>query len=138
VTDKLSPERRSTNMRNIRSKNTSPEMTVRRLVHKMGFRYRLHVPTLPGKPDLVFPVLRKIIEVRGCFWHQHKGCIEGRIPKSRIDYWKPKLTANVRRDRHNARRLQKLGWDVLILWECELFHLGELSARVESFLNGQT
>ena len=121
MTDKLSPERRSANMRNIRSKNTSPEMAVRRLVHGMGFRYRLHVPNLPGKPDLVFPRLRKIIEVRGCFWHQHnRGCIDSRLPKSRVEYWAPKLAANQKRDKQNLKLLRKMGWLVLILWECEV------------------
>ena len=120
MTDKLSPERRSANMRNIRSKHTSPEMSVRRLVHGMGFRYRLHVPTLPGKPDLVFPGLRKIIEVRGCFWHQHKGCIDSRLPKSRVEYWTPKLAGNQERDKENLKRLRQTGWRVLTLWECEV------------------
>jgi DNA mismatch endonuclease, patch repair protein len=135
VTDKLSPERRSANMRNIRSKDTSPEMAVRRLVHGMGFRYRLHVPILPGKPDMVFPRLGKIIEVRGCFWHQHRGCIDSRIPKTRIEYWKPKLTGNVKRDKQNEMRLKKLGWQVLTLWECELSETAALARRVRSFLS---
>src|SRR5690348_10649437 len=107
-------------MRNIRSKHTSPEMTVRRLVHGMGFRYRLHVHTLPGKPDMVFPKMHKIIEVRGCFWHQHKGCIDSHIPKSRTEYWEPKLTRNKERDKQNECELRKQGWNVLILWECEV------------------
>lgn len=134
MTDKLSPERRSANMRNIRSKHTSPEMAVRRLVHGMGYRYRLHVPTLPGKPDIVFPASRKIIEVRGCFWHQHKGCIEGRVPKSRIEYWKPKLSRNVKRDKANEKQLKKLGWRVLALWECEV-RSAATSRRIRSFLD---
>lgn len=121
-------------MRKIRSKDTSPEMAVRRLVHGMGFRYRLHVSTLPGKPDLVFPALRKIIEVRGCFWHQHKGCIEGRIPKSRIEYWKPKLSRNIQRDRDNEKRLKKLGWNVLTLWECDLTRPERVVGSIRRFL----
>lgn len=134
MTDKLSPKRRSANMRNIRSKHTSPEMAVRRLVHGMGFRYRLHVPALPGKPDLVFPALRKIIEVCGCFWHQHEGCIEGRIPKSRIEYWKPKLSRNIKRDRDNEKRLKKLGWKVLVLWECDLIQPDRALGSIRRFL----
>ena len=133
MTDKLSPERRSANMRNIRSKHTSPEMTIRRLVHGMGFRYRLHVPTLPGKPDMVFPRLNRIIEVRGCFWHQHKGCIDARIPKSHIEYWKPKLAGNVKRDKRNEKLLEKLGWKVLALWECEANSSGT-ARQIGSFL----
>src|SRR5580692_2865956 len=105
-------------MRKIRAKDTSPEMLVRRLVHRMGFRYRLHVAKLPGKPDLVFPRLRRIIEVRGCFWHQHPGCIDSHTPKSRTDYWLPKLRKNKRRDRKNEKTLRAAGWDVLTIWEC--------------------
>jgi DNA mismatch endonuclease, patch repair protein len=134
VTDKLSPERRSANMRNIRSKHTSPEMAVRRLVHGMGFRYRLHVPTLPGRPDMVFSRLGRIIDVRGCFWHQHRGCIDSRIPKTRIKYWKPKLTGNVKRDARNAQKLRRLGWEVLTLWECEVSAV-TIPQRIRSFLN---
>src|ERR1700737_2829184 len=107
-------------MRRIRSKDTSPEMLVRRLVHGMGFRYRLHVQKLPGRPDLVLPRLKKIIQVHGCFWHQHTGCPHSHIPKSRIEYWRPKLTKNKQRDRNNDRALRKQGWEVLTLWECEL------------------
>ena len=134
MTDKLSPERRSGNMRNIRAKDTSPELIVRRLVHAMGYRYRLHVPQLPGKPDLVFSRLKKIIEVRGCFWHQHKGCIDSHIPKSRPHYWVPKLRKNTQRDRKNSRTLRARGWDVLVLWECELNDREKLRQRVRAFL----
>jgi DNA mismatch endonuclease, patch repair protein len=134
VTDKLSPERRSANMRMIRSKHTSPEMAVRQLVHSMGFRYRLHVASLPGKPDLVFRRLKKIIEVRGCFWHQHEGCIDSHIPKSRIEYWGPKLNRNVSRDAANLKELRRLGWRVLKLWECEVKNPGPLGRRILRFL----
>jgi DNA mismatch endonuclease (patch repair protein) len=120
-------------MRNIRSKNTSPEMKVRRLVYGMGFRYRLHVPSLPGKPDLVFSRPKKIIEIRGCFWHQHKGCIDARIPKSRIEYWKPKLTGNMARDRRNLTLLRRMGWRVLTLWECEV-DKAKASQKIRTFL----
>jgi DNA mismatch endonuclease, patch repair protein len=132
--DKLTPEHRSENMRRIRSANTSPEMIVRRLVHGMGFRYRLHVSTLPGKPDLVFPRLHRIIEVRGCFWHQHRGCIDSHVPKTRIDYWRPKLKKNQRRDRENEKRLRAAGWDVLTIWECEIKSLAPIAERIEAFL----
>jgi DNA mismatch endonuclease (patch repair protein) len=122
-------------MRNIRSKHTSPEMAVRRLVHSMGFRYRLHVPALPGKPDMVFRRLRKIIEVRGCFWHQHKGCIDSRLPKSRTDYWEPKLARNKERDKAHEKELRRMGWKVLAIWECEI-DSPAASRRIRSFLNG--
>jgi DNA mismatch endonuclease (patch repair protein) len=135
VTDKLNPDRRSENMRKIRAKNTSPEMLVRRLVHGMGFRYRLHVPGLPGKPDLVFPRLNKIIEVRGCFWHQHGKCIDSHIPKSRLDYWLPKLQRNQGRDVANLRRLKALGLRVLVVWECEVKNEKKLIAKLRRFLD---
>src|SRR5579863_10504196 len=121
-------------MRRIRSTDTSPEMIVRRLVHGMGYRYRLHSSKLPGKPDLVLPRLKKIVEVRGCFWHQHEGCIDSHIPKSRIRYWKPKLEKNKRRDLDNGRVLRKIGWRVLVLWECEVKDGGNLAKRLARFL----
>src|SRR5437016_5848627 len=133
MTDKLTPEGRSANMAKIRAKNTSPEMVIRRLVHGMGFRYRLHVAQLPGKPDLVFSGLKKIIDVRGCFWHQHKGCIDSHVPKSRQHYWRPKLRLNCRRDRMNERKLHAAGWTVLTLWECELKDIQCVKKQIETF-----
>ncbi|MGH9455541.1 MAG: very short patch repair endonuclease [Terriglobia bacterium] len=121
-------------MRKIRSTDTSAEMKVRRIVHGMGFRYKLHVAALPGKPDLVFPRLWKIVEVRGCFWHQHGECIDSHIPKSRASYWRPKLARNKRRDRRNEKRLRAQGWDVLILWECELADVSALRRSIRAFL----
>lgn len=120
MTDSIDADRRSANMRKIGSKDTAPEMLVRRMIHGMGFRYRLHVAALPGKPDLVFPRLGKIIEVRGCFWHQHGKCPDSHIPKSRQEYWQPKLLRNQERDRNNLDLLRKLGWKVLLVWECEV------------------
>lgn len=134
MTDKLTPERRSDNMRKIRAKHTSPEIIVRRLIHKMGYRYRLHSATLPGRPDLVFRRLKKIVEVRGCFWHQHVGCIDSHIPKTRREYWRPKLKGNRKRDEENGRRLQELGWQILEVWECELKNLKNVSKRLTRFL----
>lgn len=121
-------------MGKIRAKNTLPEMAVRRLVHGMGFRYRLHVATLPGKPDLVFPRLRKIIQVHGCFWHRHKGCIDSHIPKSHIEYWKPKLARNQKRDQANEKALRRQGWEVLIIWQCEVSNVNSISDRLRMFL----
>ena len=107
-------------MRRIKSKDTKPEILVRQAIHGMGYRFRLHVRHLPGKPDLVFPRLSKIVEVRGCFWHQHLQCIDSHIPKSRIEYWRPKLLNNRARDKANLRKLRALGYAVLVLWECEI------------------
>lgn len=111
-----------------------PELLVRQMVHAMGFRYRLHVPQLPGKPDLVFASRKKIIEVRGCFWHQHPGCADAHVPKSHTDYWRPKLARNKRRDKQNAQILGGLGWSVLEIWECDLSDRNRLSARIRKFL----
>jgi DNA mismatch endonuclease (patch repair protein) len=134
MTDRLLPERRSENMRRIPSKGTKPEMFVRRLVHSHGYRYRLHVPDLPGKPDLVFPKLRKVIFVHGCFWHLHKACREGRVPESRRDYWKPKLLRNVERDQEHTAALRNLGWKTLVVWECEMNNPERIKKRLTQFL----
>lgn len=135
MTDKLSKERRSENMRRITSKDTAPELLIRRLLHRAGFRYRLHSRNLPGKPDLAFPKLRKAIFVHGCFWHLHKNCNEGRIPLSRRDYWQPKLLRNVERDREHLRALRELGWRTLCIWECEIKDPDRAFGRLFSFLN---
>jgi DNA mismatch endonuclease (patch repair protein) len=100
----------------------------------MGFRYRLHVAGLPGKPDLVFSRFKKVIEVRGCFWHQHKGCLDSHIPKSRVDYWQPKLARNVNRDRENEKRLRSRGWRILTLWECEVMNGSGIADQLRRFL----
>jgi DNA mismatch endonuclease (patch repair protein) len=136
VADTISRRRRSQNMRHILSKGTKPEMVVRRLVHSLGYRFRLHVSDMPGKPDIVLPSHRKIIEVRGCFWHQHFECIDSHIPKSRVSYWKPKLRKNVVRGGQNLKALRKLGWRVLVVWECEVrpSRSERLKKRVAHFL----
>ena len=136
MVDTISIKRRSENMRRIKSKGTKPEMVVRRLVRSMGFRFRLHTAGLPGKPDLVFPTLKRLIEVRGCFWHQHKGCRDSRIPKSRVEYWRPKLRRNAQRDNRNLILRRKLGWRQLVLWECDVTDVNtdKLKARIEAFL----
>ena len=118
--DKLTKEKRSWNMKQIRSKNTKPEMILRSLLHKMGFRFRLHRKELPGKPDLVLQKHRTVIFVHGCFWHLHEGCREGRIPSSNTDFWRDKLNKNVERDKSKQLELKRLGWSVVIIWECEL------------------
>ena len=121
MTDVFSPEKRSQVMRNIKSRDTKPELLVRKLIHGFGYRYRLSDPKLPGKPDLVFKKRGKAIFVHGCFWHQHDSpnCTVGRLPKTRRDYWIPKLQKNVQRDRGNEAALISAGWGVLVIWECE-------------------
>lgn len=121
-------------MRRIRSKDTLPELTVRRLVHAMGYRYRLHQSKLPGRPDLVFPRLKKIIQVHGCFWHGHDGCRISHVPSSRQEYWKPKLERNKLRDADHLRKLVDLGWNVLVLWECEVREDASLPEKIRRFL----
>lgn len=133
--DRISPKARSENMRRIRSKDTAPELAVRQLVHGMGFRYRLHVQTLPGRPDLVFTRLKKIIQVHGCFWHQHRGCSQSHVPKSRLLYWRPKLTRTKRRDLANEKALRQQGWNLLTIWACELTDAEVLSHRLREFLS---
>jgi DNA mismatch endonuclease (patch repair protein) len=120
----------------VKSKDTTPEMFVRRLVHSLGFRYRLHVRSLPGSPDLVFPRLRKVINVNGCFWHMHN-CPRCRVPSSRRDYWITKMQRNAARDKRTRRELRKLGWQVLVLWECQIKPSREdwLRRKIVAFLN---
>lgn len=128
------PEHRSWTMSRVRSKDTTPEMIVRRLVHSMGYRYRLHGRRLPGKPDLVFASRRKVIFVHGCFWHQHEGCRKARVPGTRHDYWLPKLARNVERDQEHIARLHALGWEVLVVWECEIKDRPVLQEVLRDFL----
>ena len=132
--DKLNADQRSANMRRIRSKDTNPELVLRSLIHRLGYRFRLHRRDLPGHPDIVFPALRKVIFMHGCFWHQHPGCREGRMPGSRVDYWRPKLDRNLIRDAANQSRLKEEGWKVLVIWECELKDLAAVKKTVTEFL----
>ncbi len=122
----------------IRSKDMKPEMVVRRMVHGMGFRYRLHRKDLPSKPDLVFGPRRKVIFVHGCFWHQHPDpeCKIARLPKSNKDYWLPKLEKNQRRDAEHIDTLENAGWDVLVIWECQTKDRETLAEKLREFLSG--
>jgi DNA mismatch endonuclease (patch repair protein) len=126
-------------MSRIHGKDTKPEMTVRRLAHGMGYRYRLHRRDLPGKPDLVFSSRRKVIFVHGCFWHRHPDvrCKLARLPKSRLDFWRPKLENNRARDLENQKKLAGDGWRVLVLWECELRDTSDIEQRIRSFLDDE-
>jgi len=134
VVDSVSAALRSEIMSRIRSKNTQPEMIVRKMLHKAGFRYRLHSSNLPGKPDLVFASRRKVIFIHGCFWHLHEDCKLARLPKTRVDFWTSKLIANKERDRNAVEALSQKGWRVLTVWECEL-NDPHLLARIVKFLN---
>ena len=125
-------------MRRIRKVDTKPELLVRSLVHGMGYRYRLHRRDLPGTPDLVFPARRKVIFVNGCFWHQHDCPLGRKKPSANSDYWHPKLARNVERDKQNRERLRTLGWEVMVIWECETKEGAELVGRIGSFLEKQT
>jgi DNA mismatch endonuclease (patch repair protein) len=133
VADKIDPARRSANMRAIRSRNMKPEMIVRKLVYCMGYRYRLHRPDLPGKPDLVFSSRKKIIFVHGCFWHSHE-CGMAHKPKSNLDYWVSKLARNKERDTENIEKLEMRSWQVCIVWECETKNDETLKQKLLYFL----
>ena len=135
--DTMTPAQRSERMGRVKGKNTRPELLVRKLIHGMGYRYRLHRADLPGKPDLVFPKRRKVIFVHGCFWHRHPNpeCALARLPKSRGEFWLPKLEGNRLRDIGKQEQLKNLGWGVLVLWECELRNSETLKARIHEFLS---
>ena len=122
-------------MSQVREKNTSPELKVRSLIHRLGFRYRLHHKELPGKPDLVFPSRKKIIFVHGCFWHGHD-CVRGnRVPKTNTEYWVEKIRRNKERDANHQIRLNALGWDILVIWECEIGYPEIISKKSCLFLS---
>ena len=131
--DTLSPAQRSVRMERIKGEDTQPEMMVRRMVHGMGYGFRLHRRNLPGCPDLCFPSSHKVIFVHGCYWHRHK-CKLGRLPKSRVDFWRPKLEANRVRDIQHRRELRRLGWQVLVVWECELVQKEQVGNKIVAFL----
>lgn len=133
--DTLTKEQRSERMSRIRGSDTKPELLVRKALHALGYRYRLHDKKLPGKPDLSFPGRRKVIFVHGCFWHMHEGCLLARMPKSRLDFWRPKFEGNRARDAGKLEQLRVLGWDVMVVWECELRDMDLLLMRLEAFLN---
>jgi DNA mismatch endonuclease (patch repair protein) len=134
--DTRTPQQRRHIMQSVGTKNTGPEMRVRSLLHGLGYRYRLHVAALPGRPDIVFPGRRAAIFVHGCYWHGH-GCEKGQPPKSRLDFWLPKLAANRARDRVKAAELKKLGWRVFVIWQCETRDSAALQLRLTAFLDGK-
>lgn len=131
--DHLTPNERSENMRRVRSVNTSFELRVRRLLHALGYRFRVHA-ALPGKPDIAFIKRRKVIFCHGCFWHSHQGCKRASVPKSKADFWIPKLARNQQRDQTAQDSLRGQGWEVLVIWECESKDLPSLSTLLQAFL----
>lgn len=118
--DVVDPATRSRMMRGIRGRNTKPELVVRRYLHRAGFRYRLHVKSLPGTPDIVLVRYRAVVFVHGCFWHRHPGCRFAYLPRTRDDFWRDKLDGNVQRDVRSSDALREKGWRVMVIWECEL------------------
>ena len=139
MADTVSPEVRSRMMSRIRSQDTAPERRVRSFLHRHGLRFRKNDRRFPGRPDAVFPKYRTVLFVHGCFWHQHPGCREGRIPDSNREYWEPKLRRTVQRDQQHRKAIEDRGWRVLVAWECELeeSRLLELARRVASAPDGQ-
>ena len=144
MADIVSEEQRSYNMSRIRSKNTKPELIVRSMLHRIGYRFTVNGPKnkkLPGKPDIVLPKYRTVIFVHGCFWHRHEGCKFATIPKTRTEWWKAKLGGNVERDERKQEELKRLGWKVVVVWECELRTFEkqhECKAKILKFLSSVT
>ena len=136
MVDTVSPEVRSRIMARVKSKGMKPEMAVRRLLHGLGYRYRLHRPDLPGRPDLAFPSRRKVVFVNGCFWHNHAGCPRVRVPSSNREYWVAKLERNRARDERNLTLLEEQGWAAMTVWECELRDMPAAAERMTEFLDG--
>lgn len=134
--DKLTPEHRSWNMSRIKSGNTKPELIVRSILHRMGFRFRLHRKDLPGKPDIVLPKYKTVIFVHGCFWHRHEGCKYAYTPKSRVDFWEAKFKANMKRDIEVKKQLDELNWHFFVIWECELSNIDTLNRQIQKYFNG--
>ncbi|OHT20224.1 Very short patch repair protein [Sphingomonas haloaromaticamans] len=140
MADTLTPSARSERMGRVRGRDTKPEMVVRRLIHGVGYRYRLQARDLPGRPDIVFRKRKKAIFVHGCFWHRHPdpSCKLARLPKTRLDFWLPKLEGNRKRDIANVKRLEEMGWQVLLVWECELRDREQLKNVLRRFIEGDT
>jgi DNA mismatch endonuclease, patch repair protein len=134
LTDRISKDQRSANMRAVRTRHTEPEMCVRRIARQLGYRFRLHWRNLPGKPDLTFTQQQKVIYVHGCFWHQHQGCRRGSAPQSNVAFWRPKLARNKSRDAEQLAAVKRRGWRALVVWECQTKDEGRLAARLNRFL----
>lgn len=124
-------------MQAVRRFDTAPEMVVRRLLHRMGYRFRLHRKDLPGSPDIVLPRYRKIVLVHGCFWHGHEGCKRAKLPTNNAGTWRAKIDGNQARDQRNLTALRNLGWDVLVIWECELKEIAQVTERLRDFISDE-
>lgn len=122
-------------MSRVRSSDTAPEIRVRAIIHRLGLRFRLHCKELPGKPDIVLPRHRKIVFVHGCFWHGHPNCKRATVPSTNTDFWASKIDANKQRDRRVVHALRRLGWSVLIVWQCEIAHADKLERKIRRFFN---
>jgi DNA mismatch endonuclease (patch repair protein) len=131
--DTRTPEQRRRIMQSVRQKDTAPELAVRRGLHALGYRFRLHTKDLPGRPDLVFPSRRRVIFVHGCFWHGHD-CPKGRLPASRLDYWRPKVAANKERDERTVNMLERAGWRCFVVWQCQTRDIGQTVNKIVDFL----
>jgi DNA mismatch endonuclease (patch repair protein) len=134
--DIISEERRSWNMSRIKGKDTKPELVVRSILHKMGYRFRLHRKDLPGTPDIVLPKYKTVIFLHGCFWHRHKGCKYAYTPKSRVKFWKDKFAETVKRDKQHLKQLKENGWEVFIVWECETKDMDKLKKIINKITQG--
>lgn len=134
MADVFTAKERSRIMARVRGKDTAPELAIRSMVHRLGYRFRLHQRKLPGNPDIVLPCHKKIILVHGCFWHGHKRCKHAARPKSNRRYWNKKIDRNIERDRRNRRKLRAMGWDVLTLWECDIKNIEGAAQEIRRFL----
>ena len=133
--DFLTKEHRSWIMSRVKSKDTTPELIVRSFLFRHGFRFRLHVKNLPGRPDIVLPKYKTVVEVRGCFWHRHKGCKKATMPSTNTDFWKSKFKQNIERDKQHAKELKSLGWNLIVVWSCETTKKSFPPAALEAFLS---
>ena len=134
MVDVFPPSKRSWIMSRVHGKDTKPELVVRSMLHRMGYRFRLHEKKLPGRPDIVLPRHRKVVFVHGCFWHGHKGCPRATIPETRREFWEKKLSGNIARDELNIRAVREQGWQALVVWECETREPTVLENKLRLFL----
>jgi DNA mismatch endonuclease (patch repair protein) len=135
--DVFDKDKRSRVMAKVKNKNTKPELLVRSLLHRMGYRFRIHRKDLPGNPDITLPKYKAVIFVHGCFWHGHEGCPKAKRPQSNMEFWDEKLNENIDRDKKVVYELERMGWRVLVIWTCEINDVDALSQRVESFMQNQ-
>lgn len=135
--DVFDKDKRSRVMAKVKNKNTKPELLVRSLLHRMGYRFRIHRKDIPGKPDITLPKYKAVIFVHGCFWHGHEGCPNAKRPQSNLEFWDEKLNENIDRDKKTICELERMGWRVLVIWTCEINDVDTLSQRIENFMKNQ-